>query len=74
VPFELVAPAPLHIHRSSLVEDDPIVCHSERSEESPHLKASIDWKNNAGMLRCAQHDRLKTRIGHTLSGAPQGSG
>jgi hypothetical protein len=39
-----------------LVEDDPIACHSERSEESRHFFALIEL-SNAGILRFAQNDR-----------------
>ena len=36
-------------------------CHSERSEESPQLKAQ-SVRKNAEMLRCAQHDRPESRM------------
>src|SRR5208337_994768 len=40
----------------SLVEDNPVVCHSERSEESRHFFAPAEL-SNAGILRFAQNDR-----------------
>jgi len=36
-------------------------CHSERSEESPQLKAQ-SVRKNAEMLRCAQHDRPESSM------------
>jgi sorbitol-specific phosphotransferase system component IIC len=41
---------------SSFVEENASACHSERSEESPHLKAQ-SVRKNAGILRFAQNDR-----------------
>jgi hypothetical protein len=41
---------------SSFVEEKTTACHSERSEESPHLKAQ-SVRKNAGILRFAQNDR-----------------
>jgi hypothetical protein len=45
-----------HTQCPSFVADNPLVCHSERSEESRHFFALIQL-SNAGILRFAQNDR-----------------
>ena len=59
---------PVKLHRSSFVEENPTVCHSERSAESLHFKASISGREyrDASPAERDQHDRHKISIRSNL--------
>jgi hypothetical protein len=64
---------PIYTQCPSFVEDNPIVCHSERSEESRHFFALIEL-SNAGILRFALQklDELLVSFEKVRPGGPEG--